>query len=223
MPELPDVERFAELTRDHALGRKIVDVEVRSSTIVRGKSAVLRDGLRGRIVVRVERHGKWLFVSTTAPQLIVHFGMTGSLRWTTGAPARADDRVVVRFGNGDLMLSDRRNLATVALAATDEERVAITGPLGPDARALTRADLDRVLDRRRSVKVTMMDQSIVAGLGNMLTDELLWRACLDPSAEQIEVRASHLGMGLNAEVYAELGNALGRFGSDDGRYWAEAA
>jgi triacylglycerol lipase len=50
-----------------------------------------------------------------------------------------------------------------------------------------------------------------------------WRACLDPAAEQIEVRASHLGMGLNAEVYAELGNALGRFGRDDGQYWAEAA
>jgi pimeloyl-ACP methyl ester carboxylesterase len=50
-----------------------------------------------------------------------------------------------------------------------------------------------------------------------------WRACLDPAAEQIEVRASHVGMGLNAEVYAELGNALGRFGRDDGRYWAQAA
>jgi hypothetical protein len=50
-----------------------------------------------------------------------------------------------------------------------------------------------------------------------------WRACLDPSAEQIEVRASHLGMGLNAEVYAELGNALGRFASTDGQFWAEAA
>jgi len=50
-----------------------------------------------------------------------------------------------------------------------------------------------------------------------------WRACLDPAAEQIEVRASHLGMGLNAEVYAELGNALGRFWGDDGRYWAQAA
>jgi triacylglycerol lipase len=50
-----------------------------------------------------------------------------------------------------------------------------------------------------------------------------WRACLDPAAEQIEVRASHLGMGLNAEVYAELGNALGRFSGSDGRFWAEAA
>jgi triacylglycerol lipase len=50
-----------------------------------------------------------------------------------------------------------------------------------------------------------------------------WRACLDPAAEQIEVRASHVGMGLNAEVYAELGNALGRFRDDDGRYWAQAA
>jgi pimeloyl-ACP methyl ester carboxylesterase len=50
-----------------------------------------------------------------------------------------------------------------------------------------------------------------------------WRACLDPAAEQIEVHASHLGMGLNAEVYAELGNALARFSDADGRYWARAA
>jgi triacylglycerol lipase len=50
-----------------------------------------------------------------------------------------------------------------------------------------------------------------------------WRACLDPAAEQIEVRASHLGMGLNAEVYAELGNALGRFARADRQYWAQAA
>ena len=50
-----------------------------------------------------------------------------------------------------------------------------------------------------------------------------WHACLDPAAEQVEVRASHLGMGLNAEVYAEVGNALGRFVRDDGQYWAQAA
>jgi pimeloyl-ACP methyl ester carboxylesterase len=48
-----------------------------------------------------------------------------------------------------------------------------------------------------------------------------WRACLDPAAEQIEVRASHLGMGMNAEVYAEVGNALGSFADD--AFWAEAA
>jgi hypothetical protein len=48
-----------------------------------------------------------------------------------------------------------------------------------------------------------------------------WRACLDPAAEQIEVHASHLGMGLNAEVYAEVGHALGSFA--DGQLWAQAA
>jgi triacylglycerol lipase len=50
-----------------------------------------------------------------------------------------------------------------------------------------------------------------------------WHACLDPAANQVEVRASHLGMGLNAEVYAEIGNALGTFARDDGEFWAEAA
>jgi hypothetical protein len=48
-----------------------------------------------------------------------------------------------------------------------------------------------------------------------------WQACLDPSAEQVEVRASHVGMGANAEVYAEIGNALPAFA--DGRIWAKAA
>jgi triacylglycerol lipase len=50
-----------------------------------------------------------------------------------------------------------------------------------------------------------------------------WRACLDPAAEQIEVRASHLGMGLNAEVYAEVGHALGSFALAEGQGWAQAA
>lgn len=50
-----------------------------------------------------------------------------------------------------------------------------------------------------------------------------WHACLDPAANQVEVRASHLGMGLNAEVYAEVGNALGTFARDDGEFWAQAA
>jgi pimeloyl-ACP methyl ester carboxylesterase len=51
-----------------------------------------------------------------------------------------------------------------------------------------------------------------------------WRACLDPAAEQIEVRASHLGMGLNAEVYAEVGHALGTFArAEAGQEWAQAA
>jgi pimeloyl-ACP methyl ester carboxylesterase len=50
-----------------------------------------------------------------------------------------------------------------------------------------------------------------------------WRACLDPAAEQVEVRASHLGMGLNAEVYAEVGHALGSFARAEGQEWAQAA
>jgi pimeloyl-ACP methyl ester carboxylesterase len=50
-----------------------------------------------------------------------------------------------------------------------------------------------------------------------------WHACLDPAAEQIEVRASHIGMGLNAEVYAEVGHALGRLARNDDEFWAKAA
>jgi triacylglycerol lipase len=50
-----------------------------------------------------------------------------------------------------------------------------------------------------------------------------WRSCLDPAATQIEVRSSHIGMGMNPQVYAEIGHALGSFASTDGQFWAEAA
>ena len=183
VPELPDVEHFRRLVAEHAVGRVIVDIEVRSPTVVRSVGrTTLRTQLRGCRVAAAERHGKWLVVTTDGPQLLVHFGMTGSLRWVTGDDRRRTDRVGIVVEDGCLVVDDRRNLATVALVADDGDRTAVTGPLGPDAWSITARELDdRLVGSRRGLKATLMDQAVVAGLGNTSTDEVLWRSRLDPA------------------------------------------
>ena len=87
---------------------------------------------------------------------------------------------------------------TIAPAGTDVE--ALIGPLGPDADSITADDLSTLLDGRRGkLKSALMDQTLLAGLGNELSDEVLWRACLHPERpaaglDQGEVDALHRAM-----------------------------
>jgi formamidopyrimidine-DNA glycosylase len=204
VPELPDVEHFRRLVVQHGVGMVIDDVEVRSPTIVRHISVeALRAELGGTRITTAERHGKWLIVATDGPELLLHFGMTGSLRWTTGVERRVADRVAIVVGDGSLVVEDRRNLATITVVPAGGDRVAITGDLGPDACSITAGQLnDRLVGSHRVVKAVLMDQAVVAGLGNTSTDEVLWRSRLDPS-----VRAGELDL----EERRELRRALRRF------------
>ncbi|MCU1501984.1 MAG: formamidopyrimidine-DNA glycosylase [Ilumatobacteraceae bacterium] len=184
MPELPDVEGFRRLVAERACGATIVDVDVRDAKVLhRVSPEELGRALVGRRLRSAERQGKWLFVPTDGETLLVHFGMTGSLRWQPCDDAiTARDRVLLLTDGGRLTYRDGRNLGTIAVANDVAEREAITGPLGPDALAVRGPELGALLrGSRRGVKVTLMDQTVVAGLGNMLTDEILWRARIDPA------------------------------------------
>ncbi len=193
MPELPDVEEFSRVVRTHAIGLAIRNVTVHDAKILRSTSpSELQTELHGRTICAARRHGKWLFIVTDAPELVVHFGMTGSLRWTLDVERQLADRLVIELGTSRLVINDPRNLATVAIVTSDAERRAVTGALGPDARTITRAELDE-LAGRRTLKTTLLDQSLIAGLGNMLTDEILWRSRLDPtrSGEDLSSEERH--------------------------------
>jgi formamidopyrimidine-DNA glycosylase len=155
-------------------------VEVLDAGVVRNTSAAgLRRALTGRHLDQPERRGKWLLAPTDGPVLLFHFGMTGSLEWN-GEPHR-HDRVVLHLDDGELRYRDQRKLQGLWLAHGEEEAARITGPEGPDALGLSKATLQERLARKRTgLKGALMDQATVAGLGNMVTDEVLWRARLHP-------------------------------------------
>ncbi|WP_433175214.1 Fpg/Nei family DNA glycosylase [Actinoallomurus sp. CA-150999] len=182
MPELPDVEGFRRVLAGHA-GEPITAVRVRDAGVLRGTSArALNDALRGHRFGEPWRRGKWLVAPAGGPVLILRFGMTGSLSWhSPDEPPDRYDRVVWNLTDGELRFRDMRKLQGVRLADDEEQAARVLGDLGPDALEVSRKDFGGLLAGRRGrLKSALTDQSLLAGLGNLLADEICWRARISP-------------------------------------------
>ncbi len=187
MPELIEIETYRRQATA-VIGRTIADAPVLDPFGLRHDDpAAVRERLRGVTVVGAGRIGKLLLLETDGPTVGLRFGMTGRLIVDGGAAidrlayggSRDDerwDRYVLVFVDGsELRIRDPRRLGGLEL---DPD----TGRLGPDAASLSVADLESALDgSRTSLKARLLDQRRVAGLGNLLVDETLWRAGLDPA------------------------------------------
>jgi formamidopyrimidine-DNA glycosylase len=183
MPELSDVEGFRRVLDRHANGRLIDAVEVPDRTLLRNTTPqALGRAVRGRRFGDPARHGKWLIAPVDGSAVLMHFGMTGALDWMPrGWERHPHDRIVFLCDDGELRYRNMRKFGGVWVARSDSDRERITGPLGPDAAGLPREDFHALLEGRRgSVKAALMDQRLLAGLGNLLVDEILWRAGVDP-------------------------------------------
>jgi formamidopyrimidine-DNA glycosylase len=205
MPELPDVEGFREVLASCAQGKRIKRVEVNDAGVLHGVSAgrLSRD-LEGRRFREPERHGKWLLARTDGPTVLLHFGMTGQLVCCGETdPPHPHDRVVFTVGRDHLSYRDQRKLQGLWLA-DDDDVARILEDQGPDALSVDRAEFDELLSRRRSrIKSALTDQSVLAGLGNLLADEILWRARLHP-----ERRADELTDDERSRLHTEMRRTL---------------
>ncbi|MFF5476823.1 Fpg/Nei family DNA glycosylase [Streptomyces sp. NPDC012935] len=185
MPELPDVEGFRNVLQSCAKGRTVRRVDVRDPGVLHGVSARrLREALEGRRVTRAERHGKWLLARTGGPTLALHFGMTGRLLCAhPDDAADPHDRVLLTVARDhQLRYRDQRKLQGLWLADNDSDVVRLLRDQGPDALSVDREEFEDVLASHRGrVKSVLIDQSALAGLGNLLADEILWRARLRPN------------------------------------------
>lgn len=214
VPELLEVESY----RRHAtstVGRRIVGVDLPDPEYWRGD--VPPEVLIGGRVRAVRRIGKLMLLDTDQVTLGLRFGMTGRLLVDGSSSidqleyaSRRDlpewVRVAIHFdGGGAMAISDPRRLGWVEIDP-DENR------LGPDAATLGLAGLRRILaESNAALKARLMDQQRLAGLGNLLTDEILWRAGLDPrrpakSLTDPEVRRLHRHL---RRVIDELGTRGG--------------
>lgn len=193
MPELPDVEGFRRVLADHAVGLRIDEVDVTDAGVLRNVGVEeFRRELSGRYLEEPRRLGKWLVAPTRRergghrpddPSVVFHFGMTGGLLWSDrdGETRHQHDRIVLVLTNGELRYRDMRKLQGVRLPRTDADVDELLGSTGPDAFDLTPAELgERLEGLRRQLKPALMDQEVVAGLGNLLVDEILWRSHLHP-------------------------------------------
>jgi len=223
VPELPEVETARSLIADHALYRRIVGVDDTDTFVCRPHSpGQLRDALTGRTLTAARRRGKTMWCETSGagrsttpgPDLGIHLGMGGRIivvsgdgravegggprRQGTQPPKPVWNRFALEFADGGrLVLFDRRRLGRVRLNPDLDA-------LGPDAGEVTAAQFRSLIMKGTvAVKARLLDQSKIAGVGNLLADEALWRARVPPAA-----RAGQLSREDVDRLYRALRSAL---------------
>jgi formamidopyrimidine-DNA glycosylase len=212
VPELPEAER-ARRQLDGVLGREIVAVDDRDTYVCRphapGEMAAV---LVGRRLTSAHRRGKFLWAETDGgPDLGLHLGMAGRIVVDEAPAPRGWDRFALEFADGGRMaLRDKRRLGR-AMLEPDFSHV------GPDAAEIGR-DAFRLRFGRGGapVKARLLDQGVLAGVGNLLADEILWRARLDPRRVAGELSEEELDE-LRRAVRAAVRDAIARGGAHTGR------
>jgi len=187
MPELPEVETFKRYLDSTSLHRRIIAVDVRDAYVLKGVSArELARRMKGRRFESSHRHGKYLFVRAgDALWLRLHFGMTGSLECLNddkAVPKTA--RVIFCFANNcRLAFDDQRKFGEIELIRDLDEFLQTRG-LGPDALEISFSQFKAIVGKHRAtVKAILLNQSLIAGIGNLYADEILFRARMHPATE----------------------------------------
>lgn len=215
MPELPEVETIVRTFRPELEGRRILAFRSRWAKQATPSTAAVRQGVVGRRIARLGRRGKFIVFELDPPGwLLVHLRMSGRFEW---AHALNGDRRHVR---STWDLDDGRRLAfcdarKFGRLIYTPDLVAATAGLGiePLERGFTPAVLGELLRaRRRQLKPLLLDQGLIAGLGNIYSDEALFRAGLHPlraadTLTDAEVAALH------AAIRAVLREAIRRHGT----------
>jgi formamidopyrimidine-DNA glycosylase len=224
VPELPEVETIARGLRPALVGREIVSVWTSGQALRLARAVDVR-GLRrvavGHKLVEVRRRGKYLTLVTAAREggngdegICIHLGMTGRLRVQPASDPRAPHtHVVFALAGGDeLRFADARRFGWVAPGAPLQSLPALAS-LGPDALSeLDEAGLARALDGVRApIKAFLLDQTRVAGLGNIYACEALFAARVHPATPA--GRARRRAPALLAAVRAALEGGVARRGT----------
>ena len=183
MPELPEVETFRKYIDGTSLDQKIVGFDCADPRLLKKDHEVFNASLIGQSFVETHRIGKYLFIKTTGEHtLVMHFGMTGRPAYYYGSEARPKyAHIVYQFANGyNLGFENRRKFGWNDLTEGIEEYQQYIG-LSTDAQDLNFEDFMKAVQRRKTyIKPVLMDQSVTAGIGNWMADEIFYQAQVHP-------------------------------------------
>ena len=215
MPEAPEVEAVARALRPLVCGRKIRSCHIVHAAVVPAaqRNSLARQ-LRDATILGVERRGKYLRLPLSRGCLIFHFRFDGRLLWfddgnKTPTPPNIHVDVLFHLDRGALAFVDPRHLGRVEWRTAPNEIAGIAS-LGPDALSprFSAATLADILSRSdRPVKIALIDQSRIAGIGNIYSSESLWRARIDPRRAANSLRAAEIRR-LHKAVVSVLRRAL---------------
>ena len=226
MPELPEVETMCRGVRPviGATIQRVIDPRCAYRPIAcQPPLATIAQRLRGQTITGISRLGKRVVIETERSALILQPKMTG-LVCIEPPPDPEHVRLILQLSGArvrELVFWDRRGLGTVALLDRDAvEEQLVTGKLGKDALEISANEFaERLSSTRRPIKVALLDQKLVAGIGNLYASEMLHAAAIDPHRSASEISAKEYRR-LYKEMQRILNEAIDNEGStlSDGTY-----
>jgi formamidopyrimidine-DNA glycosylase len=211
VPELPEVETTRRGLAPYVVGRSIQAVEVREPRLRWRVARNLPAKLAGQRIEALERRGKYLLFGTNAGTLLVHLGMSGSLRYLADPPTHgAHDHVDMRFVDGGVLrFNDPRRFGSWLLTSRPADHPLLKGlgpePLSDDFTPSYLADACR--GRHVAIKQHLMNGHVVVGVGNIYANEALFRAGIHPKRSAGRIAAARFAPLVDA-VRAVLTDAL---------------
>ena len=192
MPELPEVETFARQLKPTLVGKQILAADLRwGRTLAIPSPRKFKQLIQGQKILDVGRRAKFLNIQLEEYSLLIHLRMSGDLlvRDSTIRPAKHDRLIIKLSGSQSLVFNDTRKFGRVWLTANPAE---VLGRLGPEpfSKEFTSRWLhDALQHKKRQLKPLLLDQTFIAGLGNIYTDEALHLSKLHPVAASDSVTA----------------------------------
>ena len=215
MPELPEVETFARQLKPALVGKTILAADLRwNRTLALPSPKKFREYVIGQKIMDVGRRAKFLNIQLEDFNLLIHLRMSGDLiiRNSTISPTKHDRLILKLSGKKSLVFNDTRKFGRVWLTANMEE---VLGKLGPEpfGKEFTPQWLYTALqNKKRQLKPLLLDQTFLAGLGNIYTDEALHMAKLHPIAASDSVTAKQ-AEALHAAIRKVLRSGIRRNGA----------
>ena len=217
MPELPEAECVRLTLTPKLLGREVKSVRVGLAKLARPEPALFSQGLKGRSIEKTSRHGKMIIIHLSGGAFwTIHLGMTGQVILAGSRPKAKHIHITVSFSDGAERLYYRDMRQFGFLAFCPDEKALWNGPLrnfGPDALQIGQAEFVQALSQRKApIKNLLLDQRILAGVGNIYADESLHKAKIAPTARPIDLKPGQLEL-LHRKVQETLKESLARGGS----------
>jgi formamidopyrimidine-DNA glycosylase len=212
MPELPEVETIVRSLHPKAVGRTIDAVRVLRPDIIQPANLDLALKIKSRTIVHLHRRGKKIvFELDDANRFYIHLGMSGRLTIDPpDSPIRPHTHLILQIAAGEIRFVDPRRFGGVFWLGSDGS--ADTG-LGPEPLNLQSKHLARRLTKTsRSIKTALLDQKVLAGLGNIYADEALFTAGIDPRIPADKLSPAQISR-LNRSIKTVLNRAIRHRGS----------
>ena len=218
MPELPEVETVRRGLEKLILGKKISNIEIRYPKMIKTDLNQFQKELPGQVIQSMGRRGKYLLFNLRDKVLISHLRMEGKyFYYPDEIPERKHAHILVHFEDGTtLVYEDVRKFGTMELLAPELlDSYFISKKLGPEP---TDQDFDlgrfklALKKSKKPIKSHLLDQTLVAGLGNIYVDEVLWRAKVHPSRTSNSLTAQEARK-VHDETINVLGQAVEKGGS----------